>query len=126
MIRHSHKSVCPVEAMFRILMGPWTMYLLWTLRQNGPTRFGAIKRKLEGISSKVLTERLRLLEREGLIYRDHKPTIPPGRCHVNKIETYETSMQVLFMQQQSLPATRSSLRYEIGAVFFGKSDGVVS
>jgi len=53
------------------------MYILWTLRQNGPTRYGAIKRKLDGISSKVLTERLRLLEREGLIYRDHKPTIPP-------------------------------------------------
>ena len=77
MIRHSHKPICPVEAMFRILMGPWTMYILWTLRQNGPTRFGVIKRKLDGISSKVLTERLRLLEREGLIYRDHKPTIPP-------------------------------------------------
>ncbi len=53
------------------------MYILWTLRQNGPTRYGVIKRKLDGISSKVLTERLRLLEREGLIYRDHKPTIPP-------------------------------------------------
>lgn len=53
------------------------MYLLWTLRQNGPTRYGAIKRNLDGISSKVLTERLRLLEREGIIYRVHKPTIPP-------------------------------------------------
>jgi len=77
MTSHSHKPSCPVEAMFRVLMGPWTMYILWTLQQDGPTRFGALKRKLDGISSKVLTERLRLLEREGLIYRDHNPTIPP-------------------------------------------------
>lgn len=77
MAGHSHKPSCPVEAMFRVLMGPWTMYILWTLKQDGPTRFGVLKRRLDGISSKVLTERLRLLEREGLIYRDHNPTIPP-------------------------------------------------
>ena len=77
MSRYSHEPSCPVEAMFRILMGPWTMYILWTLRQDGPTRFGALKRKLDGISSKVLTERLRMLEGECLIFREHKATIPP-------------------------------------------------
>lgn len=53
------------------------MYILWTLRQDGPLRFGALKRRLDGVSSKVLTDRLRLLESERLIYREHKPTIPP-------------------------------------------------
>ena len=77
MKNHSHKPACPVEAMFHVLMGPWTMYILWNLRQEGPIRFGALKRQLDGISSKVLTQRLRMLEQEGLIYRDHKPTIPP-------------------------------------------------
>jgi len=77
MTRHTLKPACPVEAMFRMLMGSWTMYILWTLRQEGPTRFGALKRKLAGISSKVLTQRLRILETEGLIYREHVPKIPP-------------------------------------------------
>ncbi|RLA39273.1 MAG: transcriptional regulator [Gammaproteobacteria bacterium] len=77
MNNYSHKPACPVEAMFRVLMGPWTMYILWNLRQEAPIRFGALKRQLDGISSKVLTQRLRMLEREGLIYRNHKPTIPP-------------------------------------------------
>ncbi len=63
--------------MFRVLMGPWTMYVLWTLRRDGPLRFGVLRRRLDGVSSKVLTERLRLLESEGLIYRQHIPTIPP-------------------------------------------------
>ncbi len=77
MTRYAHEPSCPVEAMFRVLMGPWTMYVLWTLRRDGPLRFGVLRRRLDGVSSKVLTERLRLLEGEGLIYRQHKPTIPP-------------------------------------------------
>ena len=40
-------------------------------------RFGALKRSVPGLSSKVLTERLRLLEESRIIYRDHVPTIPP-------------------------------------------------
>ena len=70
-------SGCPMDALLRLLMGPWTTYILWILRQNGPTRFGALKRQIPGISSKVLTERLRMLEFAGVIYRDHNPTIPP-------------------------------------------------
>ena len=77
MTSHTLESACPVERMFRTLMGSWTMYILWTLRQDGPTRFGALKRKLAGISSKVLTQRLRMLESEGLIYSEHITTIPP-------------------------------------------------
>ncbi len=68
---------CPMDSLLRLLMGPWTTYLLWVLRCRGPLRFGALKREVPGISSKVLTERLRMLERAGVIYRDHKPTIPP-------------------------------------------------
>lgn len=47
------------------------------LRNNGPTRFGALKREIQGISSKVLTERLRMLEETEIIYREYKPSIPP-------------------------------------------------
>ncbi len=68
---------CPMDSLLRLLMGPWTTYLLWVLRCHGPLRFGELKRKVPGISAKVLTERLRMLERADVIYRDHKPTIPP-------------------------------------------------
>ncbi|OIQ74122.1 HTH-type transcriptional activator HxlR [mine drainage metagenome] len=68
---------CPMDALLRLLMGPWTTYLLWVLRQQGPQRFGVLKRAIPGISSRVLTERLRLLEEAGVIHRDHLPTIPP-------------------------------------------------
>ena len=68
---------CPLAAFLRLLSGPWTLYILYVLRTNGPTRFGALKRKVEGISTRVLTERLRMLETAGLVYREYEPTVPP-------------------------------------------------
>ena len=68
---------CPMDALLRVLMGPWTSYILWVLRSNGPTRFGELKRRVTGISAKVLTERLRSLEAAELIERRYVPTIPP-------------------------------------------------
>jgi DNA-binding HxlR family transcriptional regulator len=53
------------------------MYILWVLANSGPTRFGALNRKIEGISTKMLTERLRMLEQEGILYRHYEPTVPP-------------------------------------------------
>jgi DNA-binding HxlR family transcriptional regulator len=68
---------CAMDSLLRLLMGQWTCYILWTLCQHGPLRFGELKRHVVGVSSKVLTERLRFLEESGIIYRDHVPTIPP-------------------------------------------------
>ncbi len=68
---------CPMDALLRVLMGPWTTYILWVLRTNGPTRFGELKRRVMGISAKVLTERLRALEEAEIIARNYVPTIPP-------------------------------------------------
>jgi DNA-binding HxlR family transcriptional regulator len=68
---------CPMDALLRLLMGPWTTYILWVLRNQGPTRFGALKRHVAGVSAKMLTERLRLLENAGVVARDYAPMIPP-------------------------------------------------
>ncbi len=68
---------CPLDALLRVLSGPWTIYILCRLHQNGPTRFGQLKRQLVGISSKMLTERLRTLEKAEIVFRHHNPTVPP-------------------------------------------------
>ncbi len=52
------------------------MYVLWTLMRDGSLGFGVLRRRLDWVSSKLLTQRLRLLEGEGLSYRQHNPTIP--------------------------------------------------
>ncbi len=68
---------CPMDSLLRLLMGPWTTYVLWVLSTNGPTRFGQLKRKVPGVSAKVLTDRLRMLEEAGVVRRDYQATIPP-------------------------------------------------
>jgi DNA-binding HxlR family transcriptional regulator len=68
---------CPLEILLKQISGQWTLYILWVLDTNGSQRFGELKRKVEGISTKVLTERLRLLESLELVHRHHEPTIPP-------------------------------------------------
>lgn len=68
---------CPLDSLLKVLCGPWTIYILYRLHKNGATRFGQIKRQMPGISSKMLTERLRTLEKAEIIYRHHEATVPP-------------------------------------------------
>lgn len=71
-------KACPFHGLLEVLARPWTMHILWTLSTQGPTRFGALRRQVAGISSRVLTERLRILEEKGFVFRDYKSTIPPA------------------------------------------------
>lgn len=71
------EATCPMDALMRVISGPWTTYLIWILSNHGAVRFGELKRLVPGISSRVLTERLRKLEEAGMVVRDYKPTIPP-------------------------------------------------
>jgi DNA-binding HxlR family transcriptional regulator len=73
----SNNTDSPLHRMLGVLAGPWTIYLLWVLYNEGPMRFGVLRRRIEGISTKVLTERLRLLEAEGFLTRHYEPTVPP-------------------------------------------------
>lgn len=68
---------CPMDTILRLLMGPWTTYILFVLRTRGPTRFGELKRQVGGVSAKMLTERLRLLEAAEVVRREYVSTIPP-------------------------------------------------
>jgi DNA-binding HxlR family transcriptional regulator len=68
---------CSMEKLLNQLSGTWTTYILWFLHKDGSLRFGELRRSLDGISTKVLTERLRMLESMGIIYRNYKPTVPP-------------------------------------------------
>ncbi len=70
-------SSCPMDGLLRIISGPWTTYILWRIGNAESLRFGELKRLVPGVSSRVLTERLRKLEDAGLLHRDYQPSIPP-------------------------------------------------
>jgi DNA-binding HxlR family transcriptional regulator len=71
-------SPCAMGGLLELLTRPWTLHILWALSNDGPMRFGILRRQIEGISSRVLTERLRTLEDAKFIFRHYEPTIPPA------------------------------------------------
>lgn len=67
---------CPVRKTAEIINGKWTTLIIRDLFA-GKRRYSELLRSLEGISPKILSARLRLLERNGLLCRTVYPTIPP-------------------------------------------------
>jgi DNA-binding HxlR family transcriptional regulator len=82
-------AIGPMQTALDMLAGPWTLYLAWTLLKDGPLRFGELRRHVPGISSKVLTERLRMLEREGFVHRRYEPSVPPQVTYESTIRLRE-------------------------------------
>ncbi|MET9376087.1 helix-turn-helix domain-containing protein [Streptomyces sp. NPDC002992] len=68
---------CPVAPVVDIVFSRWTTPILWTLNARGRQRFVELERAIGRISPKVLTQRLRQLERDGLVVRTYHPEVPP-------------------------------------------------
>ncbi|MGR3590943.1 MAG: winged helix-turn-helix transcriptional regulator [Limimaricola soesokkakensis] len=66
---------CAIERGMRIIGGKWTGSILWHLK-DGPVRFNDLARMIGGASKKMITERLRHLEAQGLISREVLETSP--------------------------------------------------
>lgn len=62
------KQICPSREVMARLGEKWTMLVIVAL-ESGPMRFGELKRKVEGISQKMLSKTARNLERDGLLIR---------------------------------------------------------
>ena len=67
---------CMLTLAMDIVGGKWKMVILWQIR-NGALRFSELKRKLDGVTQKMLTQQLRELEESGLINRTMYPVVPP-------------------------------------------------
>jgi len=68
---------CPTRAVLEVIASKWTMLVLVALEDGRPMRFTELRRRLDGVTQKVLTATLRSLEREGLLSREVYPTVPP-------------------------------------------------
>jgi DNA-binding HxlR family transcriptional regulator len=66
---------CAIERGMRIVGGKWTGSILWHLK-DGPVRFNDLARMIGGASKKMITERLRQLEDQGLVRREVLETSP--------------------------------------------------
>jgi len=70
-------TACPVSPVVDIVFSRWTTPILWALNSSGRQRFVELERRIPAITPKVLTQRLRQLERDGLIVRTYHPEVPP-------------------------------------------------
>jgi DNA-binding HxlR family transcriptional regulator len=70
-------EVCSADRVLRLLWHQWTTHIIWLLGDAGHLTFGVLHRRLNGISRKVLTQRLRRMEADGLIERRPQPGAPP-------------------------------------------------
>ena len=66
---------CAIERGMRIIGGKWTGSILWHLK-DGPVRFNDLSRRVGGASKKMISERLRQLEDQGLVHREVMDTAP--------------------------------------------------
>lgn len=67
---------CPARLAFDLLGNTWNGVVVWALRE-GPSRPATLRRRIGGISNKVLTQTLRRLERDGLVTRRRFREAPP-------------------------------------------------
>ena len=68
--------VCDIATTISIIGSKWKLLIIRNLRSR-PWRFNELKKDLEGISQKVLTDSLRSMEADGIVTRTVFPEIPP-------------------------------------------------
>lgn len=73
---NSSEYNCPFEVAIDIMDGKWKLYILWHLRHK-TRRFSDLKRRVPGITQKMLTQKLRELEEERIVNRKVYAEVPP-------------------------------------------------
>jgi len=71
------EQACPIAPVVDVVFSRWTTPILWTLNEYGRQRFVELARRITTITPKVLTQRLRQLERDGLVVRTYHAEVPP-------------------------------------------------
>jgi DNA-binding HxlR family transcriptional regulator len=69
-------AACPTRQVINRIGDRWSLLVLSAL-EGGTLRFQELRRAVDGVSQKMLTQTLRLLERDGLINREVFPSVPP-------------------------------------------------
>ena len=82
---------CPVRGILDQIGDKWSVLVVLELAKESPLRFSELKRRIKGISQRMLTVTLRDLERNGALTRTIYPSIPP------KVEYALTPLGVSFV-----------------------------
>lgn len=86
--------LCGMELTMDVIGGKWKSVILWHLR-NKTLRFSQLKKRLHGITQKMLTQQLRELEEDGLVNRKIYAEVPP-RVEYSLTKYGQTIIPVLY------------------------------
>ena len=111
---------CPTRLVLDHIADKWASLILWRL-SDGPVRFNELRRKIEGISTKVLSQALKELERDGLVLRRAFATVPVtveysitplGKTLAEKLATVtqwaEQNIEQVLAAQERYDSTRAA------------------
>ena len=93
MVKKEELPACPVATTVQLIGNKWKLLILRNLLER-PWRFNELKKSLEGISQKVLTESLRSMESDGIVIRTVFPEVPP-RVEYSLSELGETMRPII-------------------------------
>lgn len=68
---------CGLDATLRLITGKWKPLILYFLLQQGPIRYGELRRAVRDVSDKVLIQQLKELEADGVLKRTDYKEVPP-------------------------------------------------
>ena len=97
MLKKEELPDCPVATTVQLIGNKWKLLILRNLLDR-PWRFNELRRSLDGISQKVLTESLRSMESDGIIVRTVYAEVPP-RVEYSLSELGETLRPILDAMQ---------------------------
>ncbi|GGF87777.1 transcriptional regulator [Azorhizobium oxalatiphilum] len=72
---NTYAADCPTRQILDRIADKWTVLILQLLERE-PRRFNALRREIQGLSQKVLSQTLKTLERDGFVTRTAFPTVP--------------------------------------------------
>lgn len=73
----NHPYGCAVEATLSVIGGRWKPVIIFQLLENDVRRFGELKKSIENITQRMLTNQLRELEKDKIIHRKVYAEVPP-------------------------------------------------
>ena len=76
MMTKDEMPACPVATTVQLIGSKWKLLIMRNLMSR-PWRFNELRKDLEGVSQKVLTDSLRAMESDGIITRTVYPEVPP-------------------------------------------------
>ena len=98
MLKKEELPVCPVAITVQMVGSKWKLLILRNLLAR-PWRFNELRKNLEGISQKVLTDSLRSMEEDGIITRTVYPEVPP-RVEYSLSELGESMRPIIKAMEQ--------------------------